>query len=343
VPRHGAAAAAAIAGAALLAPALAHADAPMAFTVGFGSKNYPVVTLLWALLITSLAVIAIVAALLVAGLVRHRDTPSSSDPRQVPVARPAQGLGWIYVGSAISGAVLVGAVIWTFATLAAVSGPPADPAVEIKVTGHQWWWEAHYIAKDPSREFTTANEIHIPTGKPVKIDLSSVDVIHSFWVPQLTGKTDTIPGQRNTTWLEADRPGTYRGQCTEYCGLQHAHMAFSVIAEPPDRFEAWQEAQLHPAVPPRSGLAAQGERDFIVHCGICHTVSGTPAGGRLGPDLTHLMSRQTIASGSFPNTAGYLSAWIADPQHLKPGNLMPVLQLTGPQLAAIRVYLESLK
>jgi cytochrome c oxidase subunit 2 len=327
----------------LLVASAAYADTPMAFTVGFGSKNYPVVNLLWALLITSLLVIAIVTALLLAGLRRHRHDPPSNDPLRIPPERPEQGLGWIYIGSAISAAVLIGAAIWTFSTLAAVSGPPGHPAVEILVTGHQWWWEVRYVDKDPSHQFTTANEIHIPTGKPIRIDLSSVDVIHSFWVPQLTGKTDQIPGQQNVTWLEADRPGTYRGQCTEYCGLQHAHMGFSVVAEPQDRFDRWQAAQLEPQPPPKTDTAAQGERDFLVHCGICHTVRGTSAGGRLGPDLSHLMSRATIASGTLPNTPGYLSGWIADPQHIKPGNQMPVLDLSGPQLAAVEAYLETLR
>ena len=328
----------------LLASApLAHADTPMAYTVGFGTKNYPVVNLLWALLITSLLVIAIVAGLVVAGMARRRDTPAPHLPHEAPLSRPERGLGWIYVGSAISTAVLVGAVIWTFSTLAAVSGPPGKPAVEIEVIGHQWWWEVHYIDKDPSHEFTTANEIHIPTGKPVRIDLSTTDVIHSFWVPKLSGKTDLIPGQHNATWIEADRPGTYRGQCAEFCGLQHAHMGFSVIAEPPDRFAQWQAGQLEPEPPPASKTAAQGEFDFAGHCGICHSVRGTSAGGRLGPDLTHLMTRHTIAAGTLPNTPGYLSAWIADPQHIKPGNMMPLLDLSGPQLAAIRAYVESLK
>lgn len=330
--------------AALLAvPALACADTPMAYTTGYGTKNYPVVTLLWALLIVSLLVIAIVTGLLLAGLMRRRNVPPSTDPRQVPLERPERGLGWIYIGSAISAAVLVGAAIWTFSTLAAVSGPPVKPALEIHVIGHQWWWEAHYVSNDPSEEFTTANEIHIPTGKPVKLDLSTVDVIHSFWVPQLSGKTDLIAGQQNTTWIEADTPGTYRGQCAEYCGLQHAHMAFSVIAEPPERFESWRQDQLRDEPPPRSPTVAQGEQDFVVHCGICHTVRGSLAGGKLGPDLSHLMNRRTIAAGTLPNTPGYLSGWIADPQHVKPGNLMPILDLSGAQLAAIRQYLESLK
>lgn len=337
-----------VAGAAALAavagfPALGRADTPMAYTVGFGTRNYPVVTLLWALLIVSLAVIAIVAALLIAGLVRSNGVPHSNDPRQVPIERPQGGLGWIYVGTAISAVVLIAAAIWTFSTLAAVSGPPANASLTIHVIGHQWWWEVRYDSSDASRVFTTANEIHIPTGRPVRFELSSVDVIHSFWVPELTGKTDLIPGQQNESWLEADRPGTYRGQCSEYCGLQHAHMALSVIAQQPERFRDWWAQQLQSAPAPKSKTATEGQVDFLVHCGICHAVRGTAAGGRLGPDLSHLMSRQTIAAGTLPNTPGYLSGWIADPQRVKPGNLMPILDLSGPQLASIRDYLETLK
>src|ERR1051325_10918074 len=173
------------------APAFSHADTPMAYTVGFGARNYPVVNLLWALLIVSLLVILIVTGLLVGGLIWRRDVPLSYDPRLVPLERPERGLGWIYIGTAISAAVLVGATIWTCSTLAAVSGPPRDAKVKINVIGHQWWWEVRYDSDEPSRVFTTANEIHIPTGKPVRIELSSVDVIHSFWVPELRGKTDS--------------------------------------------------------------------------------------------------------------------------------------------------------
>lgn len=327
----------------LLAPSSGYADTPMAYTVGFGTKSYPVVTLLWALLIISLLVIAIVAGLLLAGLLRHRDIPATDEPRNVPVERAGTGLSWIYIGSAISALVLIGAAVWTFTTLAAVSTAPSAPAVKIHVIGHQWWWEVRYDSNDAARVFTTANEIHIPTGQPIGVTLSSVDVIHSFWVPELSGKTDLIPGQQNETWIEADRPGTYRGQCGEYCGLQHAHMAMSVIAEPAPQFEAWWTAQLQSAPVPQSPIITRGQRDFVVYCGICHTVRGTMAGGRLGPDLSHLMSRRTLAAGTLPNTSGYLSGWIADPQHVKPGNLMPILDLSGPQLASIRDYLETLK
>ncbi|HEX3882121.1 MAG TPA: cytochrome c oxidase subunit II [Stellaceae bacterium] len=329
--------------AALAAAPVARAGAPMAYTAGYGTRNYGVVTLLWALLIVSLLVVAIVTVLLVAGIARRRGQPRATEPAEVPVERPDHGLSWIYVGTAISAVVLVAAALWTFSTLAAVSAVPPNAAVKVEIIGHQWWWEVRYDSSDHSRIFTTANEIHIPVGEPVSVGLTSTDVIHSFWVPELTGKTDTIPGQHNVSWIEADKAGTYRGQCGEYCGLQHAHMAMSVIAEPSAQFEAWWKAQLEAPAPPRSQQVARGETNFVAHCGICHSVRGTKAGGALGPDLSHLMTRRTIAAGTAPNEPGYLAAWIADPQHLKPGNLMPILDLSGPQLADIEAYVETLK
>lgn len=154
---------------------------------------------------------------------------------------------------------------------------------------------------------------------------------------------DLIPGQHNETWFEADRPGTYRGECAVFCGLGHAHMNLLVVAEPPEQFNTWWTQQLEPAPVPRSPPIAQGETQFIIHCGVCHTVRGTEAMGVLGPDLSHLMSRRMIAAGTLPNTIGYLSGWIADPQDIKPGALMPVLDLSGPQLSAIRDFLGTLK
>ena len=217
------------------------------------------------------------------------------------------------------------------------------PALTIEVTGQQWWWKVRYLSDDPSRIFTTANEIHIPTGEPVRIELIGADVIHSFWVPPLSGKTDAIPGQTNVTWLEADRPGRYRGQCTEYCGVQHAHMGFEVVAQSPGEFDAWWDAQLKPAATADRRPANAAPTLFSYHCGACHTVRGTEAGGAIAPDLTHLMSRATIAAGTLPNNAGNLSGWIADPQAIKPGTLMPIVYLSGPELNDIRAYLQTLK
>jgi cytochrome c oxidase subunit 2 len=330
-------------GAIFLLPNSAFAAAPLSFMNAEGTKNYSVVALLWGLLGVSILVVAIVSVLLLVGIIRRWREPYSDEPRDVPPFRPERGLAWIYIGSAVSLAALFLSAIWTFAVLAHIASPiGGKPALTLRVVGHQWWWEVGYESNETARNFTTANEIHIPTGKPVAVKLSTVDVIHSFWVPKLTGKMDTVPGQNNETWLEADKPGTYRGQCTEYCGLEHANMAFEVVADPPDKFAAWWENQLKGAATPAQAEAAQGQAAFMLHCAVCHAIRGTSAGGTLGPDLSHLMTRQTIASGTLPNTPGYLSGWIADPQHMKPGNLMPVLDLSGPELASIETYLETL-
>jgi cytochrome c oxidase subunit 2 len=261
----------------------------------------------------------------------------------VTPTRSPGGLRWLYWGIGLSSVGLVGALIWTVIVLAEINGPPSTPALTIEITGQQWWWKARYLSDDASRTLTTANEIHIPTGRPVRIKLIGADVIHSFWVPKLAGKMDTIPGQTNQTWIEADRPGRYRGQCTEYCGAQHAHMAIIVVAEPPAEFAAWLDAQLAPAGQPTDPHAAAGAQTFQFRCGACHTVRGTKAAGTTGPDLTHLMSRSTIAAGTLTNTVANLSAWIANPQAIKPGTTMPVLYLSGPELAGVRAYLRTLK
>jgi cytochrome c oxidase subunit 2 len=199
-----------------------------------------------------------------------------------------------------------------------------------------------YVSDAPSRIFETANEIHIPVGEPVRLKLTSADVIHTFWVPAISGKTDLIPGQTNVTWLQADEPGVYWGQCNEYCGRQHAHMALRLFADPPEEFQAWWDAQLESAEPPETELGRTGQTNFVLRCGACHAVRGTLAGGDRGPDLTHLMSRTTLAAGMLPNTVGHLSGWIANPQFIKPGSEMPNLDLSGPQLDAIRSYLLTL-
>ena len=212
------------------------------------------------------------------------------------------------------------------------------------MTGHQWWWQVQYQNRDPTQVFQTANEIRIPVGRPVTFDLESTDVIHSFWVPDLMGKQDMIPGRTNTLTVEAARPGLYRGQCAEYCGLQHAHMAFFVFAEPPAVFDAWRRHELQSASPPRTPGQVAGLRLFLGGpCAACHTVSGTGAGGNLGPDLTHFGSRATIAAGLLHNTPANLDLWLKNPQALKPGNYMPPLNLAPRQRAALVAYLEALK
>ncbi|WP_247436170.1 cytochrome c oxidase subunit II [Bradyrhizobium sp. 44] len=219
-----------------------------------------------------------------------------------------------------------------------------EKAHTLKIIGHQWWWEVRYEADSPHQSFVTANEIRIPTGQPVKVELESADVIHSFWVPSLTGKMDLIPGQKNELQFTANNAGIYRGQCAEFCGIQHAHMAFAVIAMSPDEFGRWRDHENQSGSNPADQLGKQGEALFRARgCALCHNISGTLAGGQLGPDLTHIGSRTTIAAGTLPNTPATLGAWIADPQHIKPGNLMPKMPLQSDELIAILHYLEQLK
>ena len=317
--------------------------APLNYLVGAGTRAYPVVWLTWGLICVSLVVTVIVSVLVVRGIMKKRAALPPEQAVLPPVKRPASGLEWIYIGVSVSTIALFASAVWTMYTLAAVGPVPAETAQTIEVTAHQWWWEARYLSDQPQHIFTTANELHIPVGEPVRILLKSADVIHSFWVPALSGKTDAIPGQTNTTWLQADKAGTYVGQCTEYCGRQHAHMGLRVIAQTPEQYRAWRANQLtDSALPPAASEAAEGKKLFVSHCGGCHRVRGTLAGGALGPDLTHLMSRKTIAAGTVPNKPGYLSAWITDPQHIKPGTQMPSMRLQRPDLQALRSFLQTL-
>jgi cytochrome c oxidase subunit 2 len=190
----------------------------------------------------------------------------------------------------------------------------------------------------------TANEIHVPVGRPVAIDLKSRDVIHSFWVPNLHGKMDAIPGRVTNTWLQADSPGVWRGQCAEFCGLQHAHMALTVVAHPAHEFEQWLSAQREPATQPTEEIALRGQQVFLSGpCMMCHTIRGTPALSAFGPDLTHVASRRTLAAGTIPNTRGHLAGWILDPQVIKPGTRMPPTALGSEDLQALLAYLERLR
>jgi cytochrome c oxidase subunit 2 len=320
------------------------ADTPMYYLRTFGRRGDAIAQLTWALALLSVAVVVIVSVLVLVGVLRRERFGPQANVR-LPVERAGGRLGlrWIYVGLALTTVALAGSITWTMVTMAAIDEPPGEPKLTIEITGHQWWWQVRYLSDDPARQFETANEIHIPVGEPVRFRLESADVIHSFWVPALSGKTDLIPGQTNVTWLQGDRAGVYRGQCAEYCGKQHAHMAMRIFADPPEAFQAWWAEQLRPAPSPAGDLIAMGESRFILRCGACHSVRGTRAGGRIGPDLSHLMSRTTIAAGVLPNSAGYLSGWIASPQSLKPGTKMPNLDLSGSDLNAIRNYLLTLK
>jgi cytochrome c oxidase subunit 2 len=214
----------------------------------------------------------------------------------------------------------------------------------IKVRGLQWWWGVEYLGSTPDQRFETANEIHIPVGRNVRLQLEGIDVIHSFWVPSLAGKQDLIPGRPNELIVRAERAGVYRGQCAEFCGLQHAHMAFFVIAEEQSGFDEWVRSQRQEASATSDAEAISGQQAFMAkQCAACHTIRGTSANGTTGPDLTHVGGRKYIAAGLLETTRGSLAAWIADPQTLKPGNNMPMVPLNSEELRSISAYLASLK
>jgi cytochrome c oxidase subunit 2 len=282
----------------------------------------------------SLAVCVIVAVLLIAAIWRGR---AGGDPGIHPV-NDRQPIRWIIGGVALSTVFLLASAVWTLATVHATVLPPR-PGLTVDVVSQDWWWAVKYESPDPSRRFTTANQLVIPVGVPVRVNLTSRDVIHSFWVPKLGGKMDMIPSRTNVTWIEADKPGHYRGQCSEFCGLQHANMAFDVHALSPADFQTWWDQQLAPAAatPDDPGL-----RTFMVRCAVCHTIRGTDAGGILGPDLSHFGSRSTIAAGLMPNTPANLAHWIDNTQTIKPGVKMPELHMLAGEVADVTAYLEGL-
>ncbi len=253
------------------------------------------------------------------------------------------------MGTAVTVAVLATLVVISgftvtsfFTTRALAVAGPDD--LTIKIGGLQWWWNVQYFGATPDQNFTTANEIHIPVGRTVRFQLEGDDVIHSFWVPSLAGKQDLIPGRPNELGVRAERAGIYRGQCAEFCGMQHAHMAFLVVAQDDADYEKWASAQRQAAVQPTDHEAAAGQQAFLSKpCAACHTIRGTTAAGTNGPDLTHVGGRKYIGAGLFETTRGSLAAWIADPQTLKPGNNMPLVPLSRDELLSISAYLASLK
>ena len=288
---------------------------------------------LWWLMFWTCTIVYVLVMLAVLFAVRRR---AGTDERTL--------LRSVASASAATVVILFGLLFASVVTGRAIGSLGSAEGLVVDVTGNQWWWDVEYHNPDPSLRVRTANELHLPVGRQVRIQLKSSDVIHSFWVPNLHGKMDLIPGRQTVLWLQADTPGVYRGQCAEYCGLQHAHMAFSVIAESPDDFERWLAAQRTTAPPPATLEQSRGLQ--VVErgpCAMCHTVRGTAAGGRTAPDLTHLATRSTIAAGTAPNTRGYLAGWIADPQHMKPGAKMPATGLSAEDLQAVLAYLETLK
>jgi cytochrome c oxidase subunit 2 len=311
-----------------------------------GPKAEAISRLNWFLVVVSTLVYVIVIGALFYALGRAttRRVDFAADDAEEP-ERERGRLRWVASAVGASGLILVLFLFVDVSTARSISRVGGLRPLRIDVVGHQWWWEVKYPdLGDPHNTVETANEIHVPVGRPVFIKMTSDDVIHSFWAPNLDGKKDLIPGHETRTWFRADSAGVYRGQCAEFCGHQHAKMAFFIVAEPRIQFEHWLESQRSSASTPTDSLAQAGERVFLSGtCAMCHTVSGTGAGSKVGPDLTHLASRRTIAAGTLPNNTGNLAGWILDPQQIKPGVKMPPNQLDPESLQALLAYLGTLK
>ena len=295
-----------------------------------GMEAATVLRLFWVMLAGS--VVVWLAVLAIAWHAMRRRAPAD--------ARRAHWL--ILVGGVATPTVVLGALLaWGLALMPQLRAAVPPGALQVAVSGEQWWWRVHY----PDAGVDTANEIRIPVGRPVALTLDSPDVIHSFWVPALAGKVDMMPGRSNTLVLQADRAGTYRGACAEFCGASHAQMRLLVVAMPADGFERWLQAQAGGAAPATQPLAVQGRAAFLRNgCGACHAVRGTPAAGRVGPDLTHVGSRMELAAGALPNTGEALQHWIRQPHATKPEALMPDFDMLPPtEVRAIAAWLEGLR
>ncbi len=259
------------------------------------------------------------------------------------LARPSMIVGGGLIFPMVTLAALLG---YGFVLMVAgvIPSSVAGAAMRVSMVGERWWWRVIYI-DDDGRRIASANELTIPVGRPVRIELTTADVIHSFWVPSLAGKVDMIPGRTNITTISAETPGRFRGQCAEYCGGAHALMSFFVVALPPADFEVWLNNVQAPAAPPSSPEALRGQRLFLAKgCGACHAIRGTSAKGEIGPDLTHVGGRMTLAAATLPNSHAAMVRWIAFNQQIKPENLMPpFLSLEPSELAAIATYLGGLK
>ncbi|HYC58730.1 MAG TPA: cytochrome c oxidase subunit II [Thermoanaerobaculia bacterium] len=284
----------------------------------------------------SAVVYVLVMIFLLAALLRRRPeiVPNATSPRVRAAVSIATGLTVLTLFALLTASIFTGR---------SLSDVP-ERAIQIGVTGKQWWWHIEYDDTDKSKRITTANEITIPVGMPVTVHLQTSDVIHSFWVPNLHGKRDLIPGRRLTWTFSADRPGVYRGQCAEFCGYQHAKMALWINALPAAEYASWLEASRKSSKIPSTPEERKGQEVFMSSpCPLCHTIGGTEAAGKTGPDLTHFASRRSIGAASVPNRREFLAHWIVDAQHFKPGSLMPSMTLEPGQLEPLVVYLESLR
>ena len=303
-----------------------------------GPAAQGIASLGWLLMAICLAVYVAVLGALAWALLRRRGVADDEPATAVRLTRV------VATAVGLTTAVLVSLTIASAAVGRGLTSPAGPGAVTVDVIAYQWWWDFHYQDVTPSDVVSSPNELHIPVGVPVVLRVQSRDVIHSFWVPNLHGKRDLIPGQVTSTWIQADRPGTYRGQCAEFCGHQHSKMALLVVAEPMDRFQAWIRNQRKPAIEPSTDGQRRGRELFLRStCVTCHTIRGTDAGSRVGPELTHVALRQTLAAGTLPNTREHLRRWVSNPSSIKPGTRMPPSPFHGADLDAVLDYLRSLR
>ncbi len=296
-----------------------------------GPYSEPVTALAWALLLGGTAVLLVVLAALWAALFGSA---------KLKARLGGERAIWI-LGFAFPAVVLTGLLVWGLMLTSSLSATRVTgQEMRVKIIGEMWWWRVHYQDEEGRETLRDANELHIPVGTPVLLELEAADVIHSFWVPRLGGKMDMIPGRTNRLLIQADKPGIYKGQCAEYCGGPHALMGFIVVAHAPADFARWRASRL-----PASEGKGPGLSLFLSSgCAACHTIRGTPANGLAGPDLTHVGSRQTLGAGILPNNPGTMAGWVADAQAIKPGNRMPAYhQFGGEELRALSDYLVTLK
>jgi len=299
---------------------------------------------LWWLMLAICAFVFIAVTLaLGCAVLRARRATSETAPESPSTSGEKRVGLWVKAAAALSMLLLVillGASVMTDRALARL---PLDDALVVHVTANQWWWDVVYEDAQPDREFRTANELYLPTGRPVIVKLDARDVIHSFWIPSLTGKKDLLPGRTTTIQFRADKAGEYRAPCAEFCGLQHAFMTLDVVALAPASFDAWADAHRAPAAAPSDPMELRGRELFVSgSCMLCHAILGTSANARSGPDLTHVASRAHLAS-VLPNTRVALAAWITDPQVAKPGANMPAHFLADADMRALLAYLGTLR
>lgn len=311
-----------------------------------GEQSRQLEFLWWVFFWVCTAVYLIVMAVLAIAFFRRQRARADTPPETMPDPGRERTIGnAVKAAIAVTLLVMLTLMALSFRTGRSVSQVATAPyPLSIRVKGQQWWWEVEYRFETPSDNVTTANEIHVPTGRPIKLLLESTDVIHSFWLPNLHGKKDLIPGYPTEFSFVADTPGTYWGQCAEYCGTQHAKMRFVVTVETPEQFDAWLTAQRQLAPPPVTETQMRGQQIFLTSvCAQCHAINGTPANGRVGPDLTHIASRPYIAAGSLQNNEEHLQRWITDPHQFKPGIRMPMNTYSDEDLRALTEYLRSLR